>query len=67
MGLAGLTSISGTFFNQVYGKDMKNNTIEDDRNSIKNITKQNSHLITTFIIRLSQRKFKCILTFWRKN
>ena len=38
MGLAGLTSISGTFFNQVYGKDMKNNTIEDDKNSIKNIT-----------------------------
>ena len=39
MGLAGLTSISGTFFNQVYGKDMKKNTIEDDKNSIKNITK----------------------------
>jgi hypothetical protein len=39
MGLAGLTSISGTFFNQVYGKDMKKNTIEDDKNSIKNIAK----------------------------
>ncbi|MDP7042358.1 MAG: pirin family protein, partial [Gammaproteobacteria bacterium] len=39
MGLAGLTSISGTFFNQVYGKDMKKKSIEDDKNSIKNITK----------------------------
>ena len=39
MGLAGITSVSGTFINQVYGTDMKKNTIEDDRNTIKNITK----------------------------
>ena len=30
MGLAGIASINGTFFNQVYGKDVKKNTIEDD-------------------------------------
>ena len=39
MGLAGIASIGGTLINKVYGKDMKQNTIEDDRTSIKNITK----------------------------
>ena len=38
LGLAGLTSISGSFFNQLFGKDIENNIIEDDENSIKNIT-----------------------------
>ena len=39
IGLAGVASISGTLINKVYGRDMKKYTTEDDRNSIKNITK----------------------------
>ena len=39
MGLTGIASIGGTFFNKVYGRDMKNITSDNGINPIKNITK----------------------------
>jgi len=39
IGLSSIASIGGTFFNKVYGTEMKNITSDNNRNFIKNITK----------------------------